>query len=64
VYWREIGAACAAVRAPLLGRYLSTRFEIAPDWYALADFGRHTGRRWPALGPNRATQDSQNRLAI
>lgn len=35
VLWREIGTAFASTRRPLLGRCLTQRYEIAPDWYAL-----------------------------
>jgi hypothetical protein len=35
VLWREIGTAFASTGKPLLGRCLTQRYEIAPDWYAL-----------------------------
>ena len=35
ILWREIGAAYRNTRRPLLGRCLTTRYEIAPSWYAL-----------------------------
>lgn len=35
ILWREIGAAYATARRPLLGRLLETRIEIADRWYAL-----------------------------
>ena len=35
ILWREIGAAVAAAPRPLLGRCLTTRYDIAPTWYAL-----------------------------
>jgi hypothetical protein len=35
ILWREIGSAYAATRSPVLGRCLTKRYEIAPDWYAL-----------------------------
>lgn len=35
ILWREIRSAEASRLHPLLGRYLTTRVEIAPDWYAL-----------------------------
>lgn len=35
ILWRNVGAAAAASRRPLLGRPLTTRYEISPDWYGL-----------------------------
>lgn len=35
ILWRQIGAAAAATRKPLLGRPLTMTYDIAPDWYAL-----------------------------
>lgn len=35
ILWRELRAAFSASKRPLLGRPLTTRVEIAPDWYAL-----------------------------
>ncbi len=35
ILWRELRAAFASTRRPLLGRCLTTRVEIAPDWFAL-----------------------------
>lgn len=35
IIWREVGAAYASRALPLLGRCLTQRYEIAPDWYAL-----------------------------
>lgn len=35
ILWRNVGAAAAATKQPLLGRALTTRYEIAPDWYGL-----------------------------
>lgn len=35
ILWRELRSAYAESRRALLGRCLTTRVEIAPDWYAL-----------------------------
>lgn len=35
VLWRYMRSAGASARAPLRGRMLTDRYEIAPDWYAL-----------------------------
>lgn len=35
VLWREINAAYRGAKYPLLGRCLTTRYEIAPEWYAI-----------------------------
>lgn len=35
ILWREIGAAYATARRPLLGQKLDTRIEIAEQWYGL-----------------------------
>ena len=35
ILWRELRTAADAKRKPLLGRPLTVRYEIAPDWYAL-----------------------------
>lgn len=35
ILWRELRSAFASARRPLLGRCLTTRLDIAPDWYAL-----------------------------
>jgi phage terminase large subunit len=35
ILWRNVGAAYAGKRKPLLGRCLQTGVDIEPDWYAL-----------------------------
>ncbi len=35
ILWREIRGAFAGAARPLLGRCLVTRYEVAPNWYAL-----------------------------
>ena len=35
ILWRELGKAVASTKLPLLGRALTMRYEVAPDWYAL-----------------------------
>jgi hypothetical protein len=35
ILWREVRHACARARRPLLGRCLTTRYEIGPTWYGL-----------------------------
>lgn len=35
ILWRNVGAAAQGTKKPLLGRPLTTRYEIAPDWYGL-----------------------------
>lgn len=35
ILWRNVGAAAVGTKKPLLGRPLTTRYEIAPDWYGL-----------------------------
>lgn len=35
ILWREIRSAHGATSHPLLGKPLTTRYEIAPDWYGL-----------------------------
>jgi phage terminase large subunit len=45
VLWREINRAFRDSRVPLLGRCLTTRYEIAPDWYAIGFKAQSTGKR-------------------
>jgi len=35
ILWRNVNAAAARARRPLLGRALQTRYDIAPDWYGI-----------------------------
>lgn len=35
ILWRNIRTAASGPRMPLLGKPLTTRYEIAPDWYGL-----------------------------
>jgi len=45
VLWREINRAYRDARIPLLGRCLTTRIEIAPEWYALGFKAATAGRK-------------------
>jgi phage terminase large subunit len=45
VLWREINTAHRNARKPLLGRCLTMRYEIAPNWYALGFKAATAGKR-------------------
>lgn len=50
VLWREINTAKLSAKYPLLGRCLTTRYEIAPDWYAMGFKAKAASKKDEAEG--------------